>query len=99
MNSFRRRELDQKTIDFWKNMKLEFITHYRREDSTCLVIAKSKVSHRLSKWTKFMHLIHGADLEIVKVRRYKTPIHELKGGPYEDEIHRNILTLDRTVRP
>jgi hypothetical protein len=81
-------------------MKLEFITHYCQEDSTYMVIVKSNVSHRRSKWTKFMHLLQGRELEIVKGKRYQTPIHALKGGPHEDEIHRNIFMFnDRPQSP
>lgn len=77
-------------------MKIEFITHHALEDSTSsfLVIAKSMISHRKSKWMKFVDLLHGYKLQIVKVMRYSTPIHEYKDTPLNDEIHQNIFTVD-----
>jgi hypothetical protein len=82
-------------VKFWKNMKLEFTTHYRSEETGCItVIAKSKISHRKTKWNKFLRLVNGNSLEIYRIRRYKTPIHELKDTPASDEVHSNIFTID-----
>jgi hypothetical protein len=81
-------------MKFWNDMKIEFLTHHNQEGSTFLVMAKSKVSHRKSKWTKFVNLVQGYRLEMVKVRRYTSPIHEYKDTPLYDEIHKNLFTSD-----
>ena len=89
------RRLSEKTVNFWKGMKLEFITHYRSEESGAFtVIAKSRISHRRTKWNKFLKLMNGSSLDICKVKRYNSPIKELKGTPHEDEVHKNLFTVD-----
>jgi hypothetical protein len=81
-------------MKFWNDMKIEFLTHHDQEGSTFLVMAKSKVSHRKSKWTKFVNLVQGYRLQMVKVRRYTSPIHEYKDTPLYDEIHKNLYTSE-----
>lgn len=80
-------------------MKVEFLTHHAQEGSSFLVIAKSKISHRKSKWTKFVHLLQGYRLQIVKGRRYSSPINEYKGTPLYDEVHKNMFTPDMNEPP
>ena len=76
-------------------MKLEFTTHFRSEETNAItVIAKSKTSHRRSKWNKFLKMVNGHSLEIYKVYRFKSPIRELKDTPASDEVHSNIFTID-----
>lgn len=75
-------------------MKLEFMTHYQSDDSKFQLIVKSKVSHRKSKWSSFSRLIQAYSLSIFKIGRYKSPIDEMKGTRFEEEINRNIFTID-----
>lgn len=93
-NWFSCRRLNDHAIKFWNEMKIEFLTHYQTDDSKFQIIVKSKISHRKSKWASFSRLIQAYSLSIFKTGRYKSPIDELKGSRYEEEIGRNIFTID-----
>jgi hypothetical protein len=89
------RKLSEPVVKFWKRMKLEFITHYHSEESRAvIVIAKALVSHRRTKWNKFLKLLNGSSLEMCKVKRYHSPIKDLRGTAHEDEVHKNLFTVE-----
>jgi hypothetical protein len=88
------RNLSGNAMSFWNDMKIEFLTHHAQDGAAFLVIAKSKISHRKSKWMKFVNLLQGHRLQMVKVGRYMSPILEYKDTPLNDEINKNIFTAD-----
>lgn len=102
LNASNNRFSTQKARTFWRELKLEFITHYVREDSKVEVIAKAWLAQRKSKWIKFMHILNGQEIRIGDVHRSRSMLDQYKGTAYESELYKNIFKLteedeDKTV--